>query len=62
MKKTGLMLQPYFCWGCDIENPGLTDIPAKIKWDLSNGPLSEALEILDTQVRSVGPVGDFLET
>ena len=28
--------------------------PSKIKWDLTNGPLSKL-------VRSVGPVGDFLE-
>ena len=35
-----------------------------IEWDLTNGPLSKLLELLDTQglgVRSVGPVGDFLE-
>ena len=24
--------------------------PSKIKWDLSNGPLSKLLELLDTQV------------
>ena len=38
--------------------------PSKIEWDLTNGPLSKLLELLDTQVwgvRSVGPVGDFLE-
>ena len=26
------------------------DIPSKIKWDLTNGPLSKLLELLDTQV------------
>ena len=40
-------------------------IPSKFEWDLTNGPLSKLLELLDTQfffgVRSVGPVGDFLE-
>ena len=39
--------------------------PSKIKWDLANGPLNKLLELLDTQVffgvRSVGPVGDFLD-
>ena len=25
-------------------------VPSETKWDLSNGPLSEALKILDTQV------------
>ena len=35
----------------------------KIEWDLTNGPLSKLLELLDTGwgVRSVGPVGNFLE-
>jgi len=36
--------------------------PSKIEWDLTNGPLSKLLELLNTQVegvRSVGPVGDF---
>ena len=38
-------------------------IPSKIEWDLTNGPLSKLLELLDTGlgVRSVGPVGDFLD-
>ena len=41
--------------------------PSKIEWDLTNGPLSKLVELLDTfrysglGVRSVGPVGDFLE-
>ena len=26
-------------------------IPSKIEWDLTNGPLSKLLELLDTQVR-----------
>ena len=26
------------------------DFPSKIEWDLTNGPLSNVLEILDTQV------------
>ena len=39
--------------------------PWKISWDLTNGPLSKLLELLDTQVygvRSLGPVGDFLDS
>ena len=38
--------------------------PLKIEWDLTNGPLSKLVELLDTWVigvRSVGPVGDFLD-
>ena len=38
--------------------------PSKIEWDLTNGPLRKLLELLDTPglgVRSVGPVGDFLD-
>ena len=27
-----------------------TTIPLKIEWDLTNGPLSKLLELLDTQV------------
>ena len=41
----------------------------KIEWDLTNGPLSKVLGILDTQILrffrgpwTVGPVGDFLES
>ena len=38
--------------------------PSKIEWDITNGPLSKLLELLDTGlgVRSVGPVRDFLDT
>ena len=39
--------------------------PSKIEWDLTTGPLRKLLELLDIYsglgVRSVGPVGDFLE-
>ena len=42
------------------------EIPSKTEWDLTKGPLSKLLELLDTPksglgVSSVGPVGDFLE-
>ena len=39
-------------------------ISIKIEWDFTNVHLSKLLELVDTQVdgvRSVGPVGDFLE-
>ena len=39
--------------------------PSKFEWDLTNGPLSKLLELLDTHqvgVHSVGPVGDFLDS
>ena len=39
-------------------------ISIKIEWDLTNRRLSKLLELVDTQVdgvRSMGPVGDFLE-
>ena len=39
--------------------------PSKTTWDLTNGPLSKLLELLDTQFYgsgSVAPVGDFLES
>ena len=40
--------------------------PSKIEWNLTNGPLRKLLELLyrysGSGVRSVGPVGDFLET
>ena len=43
-----------------------SNYPSKIEWDLTNGPLSKLLEVLyrysGLGVRSVGPVGDFLET
>ena len=44
---------------------GIPIISSNIEWDLTNGPLSKLLELLDNYsglgVRSVGPVGDFLE-
>ena len=44
-----------FVWGLCLKQQ-------KIEWDLTNGPLSKLIELLDTQgIRSVGPVGDFLE-
>ena len=39
-------------------------IPSKNEWDLTNGPLSKLLELLDTQDSGsvqLGPVGDFLD-
>ena len=40
--------------------------PSNIKWDLTNGPRSvscdRAIRYSGLGVRSVGPVGDFLET
>ena len=39
-------------------------IPLKIEWDLTNGPLRKLLELFKYPglgVRSVGPVGDFLD-
>ena len=44
-------------------NPKHWFTPSKIEWDLTNGPLSRLLELLDTQVEGsiqVGPAGDFL--
>ena len=42
----------------------ISKYPSKIERDLSNGPLSKLLGLLETQVFSgtVGPVGDFFET
>ena len=39
--------------------------PSKIEWDLTNGPLRKLLGVIrypGLGVRSVGPVGDFLDT
>ena len=38
--------------------------PSKIEWDLTNGPIRKLLGVIrytGLGVRSVGPVGDFLE-
>ena len=38
--------------------------PSKVEWDLTNGTLSKLLELRysGVRVRSVGPVGDFLDS
>ena len=38
-------------WGYDDNDNGVaSNIPSKIEWDLTNGPVSKLLELLDTQV------------
>ena len=39
-------LQGYVTWLCKIN----CWVPSKIEWDLTNGPISKLLELLDTQV------------
>ena len=42
-----------------LGDPGSPSDPSKIEWDLTNGPLGKLLVLLI--LRSVGPVGDFLD-
>ena len=48
-----------------VDVSGYVIFPSKIKWDLSNGPLQEVTRAIRYSgffvVRSVGPVGDFLD-
>ena len=54
-------------WACK-KHDIIDFYPSKIEWDLTNGPLSKLLEHVRAirysglGVRSVGPVGDFLDS
>ena len=58
-------ISPIFIDSFMVHFPAIAMFPSKIEWDrIPTDPLNKLLELLDTQVqgvRSVGPVGDFLE-